>query len=91
MKKQWIVVFTLAHSFHVFRTIEKPDSKILRYASIVFDATEVNDEFVLKDRYGIFNPGIHPIVSNSYLHMVIAGILGEASVGGVFNLDKLRD
>ena len=74
--KQWIVVFTMAQAFRVFRLVdEKPDARVLRYASIVFDATEVNPECVIKDRFGMFNPEIHPVVSNSYIHMYIASAL----------------
>lgn len=82
--KQWIVVFTLAHAFQVFRLVdEKPDARVMRYASIVFDASEINREYILKDRYGVFNPEIHPIVSNSYIHMYIAEIMDKPDGMGI--------
>lgn len=82
--KQWIVVFTMTHAFQVFRLVdEKPDARVLRYASIVFDATDINHECVIKDRYGMFNPEIHPVVSNSYIHMYIASILDNPDGMGI--------
>ena len=82
--KQWIVVFTLANVFQVFRLVdEKPDARVLRYASMVFDATEINHEFILKDRYGMFTPEIHPIVSNSHIHMYISNILDKPDGMGI--------
>ena len=87
--KQWIVVFTMAHAFQVFRLVdEKPDDRVLRYASVVFDATDINPECVEKDRYGMFNPEIHPVVSNSYIHMYIASVLDQPDGMGIFIRDR---
>jgi hypothetical protein len=82
--KQWIVVFTLAHAFRVFRLVdEKPDARVMRYASIIYDATNVNPECVVKDRYGMFNPEIHQPVSNSVIHMYIASIMEKPDGMGI--------
>ena len=87
--KQWIVVFTMAQAFRVFRLVdEKPDARVLRYASIVFNTTEVNPACVVKDRYGMFNPSIHPVVSNSVIHMFIAEKLDTPDGMGILLKDR---
>ena len=66
---QWIVVFTMANSFRVFRLVdEAPDNITIRFASIIFKASDLRDFCPVKDRYGVFNPEIHRIVSNRNIH-----------------------
>ena len=87
--KQWIVVFTLMNEFRVFRLVDDPpDAKTLRYASIVYEATEVNPACVVNDRYGKFNPSIHPAVSNSVIHMFIAEKLDTPDSMGILLKDR---
>ena len=87
--KQWIVVFTLSNEFRIFRLVDDPpDTKTLRYASIVYEATEVNSACVVKDRYGMFNPSIHPVVSNSVIHMFIAEKLDTPDGMGILLKDR---
>lgn len=82
--KTWIVVFTLANVFQVFRLVgEEPSERVRRYASIIYDASNVDPSFVLKDRYGMFNPEIHPKVSNSYIHMYINTVMEKPDGMGI--------
>ena len=87
--KQWIVVFTLSNEFRIFRLVDDPpDTKTLRYASIVYESMEVNSACVVKDRYGMFNPSIHPAVSNSVIHMFIAEKLDTPDSMGILLKDR---
>lgn len=74
--RQWIVVFTLADAFRVFRLVdEKPDRRVMQFASIIYEATNVDREYVLKDRFGMFNPETHQVSSNSAINEYISLIM----------------
>jgi len=68
----WMVIFTMAHSFRVFRLVdEEPDRITTQFASMIFKVDDLRDFRPIKDRYGMFDPELHRIVRNCDIHEYI--------------------
>ena len=81
----WIVVFTMAHAFRVFRLVdEAPDYITTQFASMIFKVDDLRDFHPIKDRYGMFDPELHRIVRNrdihDYINLVRSNIDDERSI-----------
>lgn len=65
----WMVIFTMANAFRVFRLVdEAPDYITTQFASIIFKVDDLRDFHPVKDRYGMFDPELHHIVRNRDIH-----------------------
>ena len=65
----WMVIFTMANTFRVFRLVdEAPDYITTQFASIIFKVDDLHDFRPIKDRYGMFDPELHRIVHNRDIH-----------------------
>ena len=68
----WMVIFTMANAFRVFRLVdEAPDYITTQFASIIFKVDDLRDFHPIKDRYGMFDPELHRIVRNRDIHEYI--------------------
>lgn len=66
--EQWIIVLTMRGAVNVFRLVDEvPNVKVRRFASIIYNAANMDFRSVVKDRYGIFDPELHPISTNEQI------------------------